>query len=193
MKFETSKSSVWLEHEDSQKMYKSWKKYKGEAPTVYYDKIKACLKALKVKKITDLGNSSEALRHDHILSILHHNAKSEHSLIVSNYAWSSYGTDIEKTNNERLNLAGLYSYELDQIAELKALPKNTIIYRVKHENKKKNYYTYFYLLDKEVCKINLRCFGFKYGILDENPYHHFYETLGKKLKDDEDYFKERDL
>ena len=193
MNFDTNKNSVWLEGKIKEKFHEEMRiKYDGIAPTVFQDRIKACLKSLKVKKITDLSN---VLLHDHVLSILHHACKDEHNLICSHYKWSNYEGDIEKENNDRLTLAGDYSFELDQIAELKRLSKGSIIYKVKHADTKAKYYTYtyFYLVDNKPISLHLRSFGFKYCIHQTSPYHNFTNELGEKLKGDSDYYKEVDL
>lgn len=196
MNFDTNDRSVWLEHTESQKFdmdfYKNTSKNEDvEAPLIFWGKIQAVFKALKIKTLKDLSNG-ENLRHDHLLSILHNACKDEHNLICSHYKWSGDSTE-SKENNRRMDIAGDFAYELDQIADLKKLPKNTVLYRVKHENKNRNFYTYFYIVGGEAVKLHLRCYGFKFGVLDENPYHHFYHQLGKDLFNDEDWFNEKDL
>lgn len=193
MNFNTSENSKWLEREQEEPLNQAFKvKYEGEAPKVFWNKIQACLKSLKIKKMSDL---SDCLQYDHVLSILHHNVKEEHGLICSNYKWSNYGDAIEEHNNKRLTLAGDYAFELDQIAELKSLQKHTKIYKVRHSDTKSKYYTYtyFYIIDGKPIKFHLSCFGFKYGIHQTSPYHSFVKELSEKLKGDSDYFDEVDL
>ena len=194
MTFNTKDSSKWLEYDENQKFHADLDKshrLKEIAPTIYYDKIMACLKALKVKKITDL-QYSDRLQHDHILSILHANVKSEHDLICSHYDW--HGDDeISTENHRRLNLAGDYSYELDQINELKKLPRKTIIYRVDDSNQKINYRQFFYVKDGKPHRLFLRSFGFKYGIIKDDPYQDLTIRLGEQLFGDRDYFVRNDL
>ena len=189
---DTNNKSVWLEHSERQKFTEDLSgKYEGIAPTLFSDRIKACKKALKIKKITDLANGDN-LRQDSVLSVLHQACKDEHNLICSHYEWSSVLTDtpedIAKVNNKRLDEAGMFATELDTIADLKQLSKGTILHEVPHNNKNKNYYTFFVIIDNEPYNVALKCLGFKYGILDASPYHNFHHILGKKLFDDEDYF-----
>ncbi len=194
MTFDTTKSSKWLSYDENQKFSKELDKssrLKEIAPTIYYDKIMACLKALKVKKITDLSHN-HTLQHDQILSILHNNVKREHDLICTHYNWHN-NDDICKENNRRLDLAGLYSYELDQINELKKLPKKSIIYRVDDSNQKINYRQFFYVKDGKPHRLFLRSFGFKYGIIKDDPYQDLTIRLGEELFGDRDYFERNDL
>jgi len=195
MDFDTNDKSVWLQHTENQKFSKDFYKYAksdDEAPKIFLGKIQAVFKALKIKTLKDLSKGDN-LRHDDLLSILKSACEDEHNLICSHYKWASEGNNIEIENNRRMDIAGDFLYELNQIADLKKLPKNSVLYRIQHENKKRNFYTYFYLKDGEPIKLHLRCFGFKYGVLNENPYHHFYHYLGKCLFDDEDWFDEKNL
>lgn len=194
---DTNNKSVWLEYEDRIKLSKNLnKKYEGVAPPIYWDRMQAAKKALKIKKITDLAYGDN-LRQDSVLYTLHNAAKDEHNLICSNYEWISFKTnepkDVIEENNKRLDEAGLYASELDTIADLKKLPKGTILYQVRHENKKKNYFTFFVIVNNEPYKVALKCLGFKYGILDADPYHSFHDRLGDKLFNDKDWFSIRDL
>lgn len=190
---ETNSNSVWLEHnskEDTKLHTELSKKYEGIAPTVFSDRIKACKKALKIKKITDLANGDN-LRHHHILSILKSACEDEHNLICSHYEWGSLskqGNEITDINEKRIMEAGLFLNELETLAVLMKLPKGTILYEVPHENKNKNYYTFFVIIDGKPYNIALKCLDFKYGVLDANPYHNFTYGLGKKLFDDEEHF-----
>lgn len=193
MMFDTNAKSVWLDHEDRMKLSaKLNQKYEGVAPTIYWDRMQAAKKVLKIKKITDLAYGDN-LRHDSVLYTLYHAAKDEHNLICSNYEWMDYKTnepkEVTEENNRRLDEAGLYASELDTIADLKKLPKGTILYEVPHNNKNKNYITFFVIVDGKPYNVALKCLGFKYGVLDANPYHNFHDMLGRKLFDDEDWFK----
>lgn len=190
---ETNSKSVWLEHnskEDTKLNTELSKKYEGIAPTVFSDRIKACKKALKIKKITDLSNGDN-LRNHQILSILKNACEDEHNLICSHYGWGSLtkqSDEITNINEKRIMEAGEFLSELDTLAVLMKLPKGTILYEVPHENKNKNYYTFFVLVDGKPYNVALKCLGFKFGVLDANPYHSFTYGLGNKLFNDEEHF-----
>ena len=190
---DTTDKSVWLEHgsKENKKFHADLsKKYEGIAPTVFEDRIKGCLKALKIKKVTDLSNGDN-MRHHHILSILRHACEDEHNLICSHYEWGSLtkqGDEITDINEKRMSTASLYLSELNTLAVLMKLPKGTILYEVPHENKNKNYYTFFVLVEGKPYNVSLKCLGFKFGVLDANPYHSFTYGLGKKLFDDDEHF-----
>ena len=197
MTFDTNDKSIWLNHEASQKFDIDFEKSKSkgeneEAPKIFWGKIQAVFKALKIKTLKDLSNNDN-LRHDHLLSILYHACKDEHNLICSHYEWINESDEAE-ANKKRMDIAGDFAYELDQIADLKKLPKKTKLYVIEHENNKHNFKTYFYINKKgEPEKIHLRCYGFKYGVLKENPYHKWSMTLGQDLFNDEDWFDEYKL
>ena len=195
MTIDTNDKSIWLEREESQKLTLHLNKKIDEvAPMIYANKIKACKKSLNVKKITDLSNGDN-LRNDQVLSILHHNCKAEHDLIISGYSWLDYhdGNHIDVTNNNRMSEAGDYSYELDQIAKIKKLPKGTVIYEIEHEHKTKNLFTFFYILDDKPVTIFLRCMGSKGRVIETSPYHNFIYDLGQKFFDDDKWFERASL
>jgi len=192
MTIDTNKNSIWLKGDEYRSFYDELKDEKNEglAPDLFQKRIKACMKALHMKSIKDL-NYGHNLQTDHVLSILHHASKQEHHLICSFYKWSSDGDKIEQENNKRLDLAGSLSYELDQIANLKRLPKKSKIYFVQHSDTNKKYYTYtvFYLNERnEPVSLNLKSFGFKFGIVQPSPYLDLCQELGEKIKGDSDYY-----
>ena len=192
---DTTDISVWLEHSERTKLSENLSKKRNEiAPMVYGDNIKACKKALKIKTVKDLANGDN-LRQDHILSILHYNCKQEHDLICSNYAWTNYhdGSPVDVANNKRLTEAGEFSSELDAIADIKQLQKGTTIHQLQHENTKKNFFSFFYIVDNKPIIISLKCLGFKYRVLDASPYHDFVYGLGKLFFNDEKYFTKSSL